>query len=92
MDFFVNFPFLEHFLIMFLKHENLLRNRPYCLYFSYNSSIVDNIGVIDIYGKRYIDFDDDMFTMINKGIDVTPDVGLEPTTTRLKVWRSTILS
>ena len=27
------------------------------------------IGVIDIENKRYIDFDDDWYTMTNKGID-----------------------
>lgn len=48
---------------------NIKDNNVICLYNS-RTHIVDNIGVIDINGKRYIDFDDDMFTMINKGIDV----------------------
>ena len=37
----------------------------------YNSATknCDTIGVIDVMGTRYIDFDDNYFTLLNKGID-----------------------
>ena len=40
----------------------------YCLY---NSKTLrcDNIGVVDVNDKRYIDFDDNKYTMTNKGVD-----------------------
>lgn len=38
---------------------------------SYNkiTRIFDNIGVIDVNGKRYYDFDDSLWTLTNKGIN-----------------------
>ena len=37
----------------------------------YNSATknCDTIGVIDVMSTRYIDFDDNYFTLLNKGID-----------------------
>ena len=42
-------------------------HKTYCLY---NSKTLrcDNIGVVDVNDKRYIDFDDNNYTMMNKGI------------------------
>ena len=34
----------------------------------------NNIGVIDINNTRYLDFDDDIWTMTNKGIDCSEDL------------------
>ena len=33
----------------------------------------DTIGVIDVLNTRYIDFDDNYYTLLNKGIDVQTD-------------------
>ena len=30
--------------------------------------LCDNIGVVDLSGTRYIDFDDNIWTMMNKGL------------------------
>lgn len=59
----------EDFIKNKINNLNIENNNVICLYNS-RTHIVDNIGVIDVNGKRYIDFDDNMFTMINKGIDV----------------------
>lgn len=38
-------------------------------YYNGLTRMCDNIGVVDINNIRIIDFDDDMYTMTNKGID-----------------------
>jgi hypothetical protein len=40
-----------------------------CVLYNEITMLYDNIGVIDISGTRYIDFDDDIWTMTNKGIN-----------------------
>jgi len=45
------------------------RENTICLYNS-KTLTCDVIGVVDINNIRYIDFDDDTFTMLNKGIDL----------------------
>ena len=41
----------------------------------YNSvtKICDTIGIVDINGVRYFDFDDNYYTLLNKGIDSQTD-------------------
>jgi len=60
-----------------IKNSNDLKNlinelnsepNTICLY-NKNTLKVDIIGVVDIKGVRYIDFDDNIYTMTNKGID-----------------------
>lgn len=46
-------------------------NKRDCIKIYYNNRTkqFNNIGVIDIDGLRYYDFDDDIYTLTNKGID-----------------------
>ena len=46
-----------------------LQKNTICLY-NPKTLECDIIGVVDINNVRYIDFDDDTFTMLNKGIDL----------------------
>jgi hypothetical protein len=49
---------------------NLINNRENTIgLYNKRTLLFDIIGVIDTDGKRYIDFDDDLYTMTNKGID-----------------------
>jgi hypothetical protein len=43
-------------------------SKTVCLY-NKKTLKADIIGVIDLNGKRYIDFDDNIYSMINKGIN-----------------------
>lgn len=47
----------------FNKESNII-----CLY-NKKTYVADLIGVVDINNVRYIDFDDNQFTLTNKGID-----------------------
>ena len=38
-------------------------------YYNKNTMAFDGIGVVDIDGKRIVDFNDDMSDMMNKGLD-----------------------
>ena len=42
-------------------------------YYNYRTLLCDTIGVIDMDNHRIIDFDDNYFTMMNKGIDCQTD-------------------
>jgi hypothetical protein len=44
-----------------------------CCLYNKKTMQCDVVGVVDINNVRYIDFDDDMFTMINKGINFQVD-------------------
>ena len=46
-----------------------LQENTICLY-NPKTLLCDVVGVVDINNIRYIDFDDDIFTMLNKGIDL----------------------
>ena len=48
----------------------ILNQRPKTkAYYNSATKNCDTIGVIDVMGTRYIDFDDNYFTLLNKGID-----------------------
>ena len=49
--------------------NNINKNPNMKCYYNGLTRICDNIGVVDINNIRIIDFDDDMYTMTNKGID-----------------------
>lgn len=53
--------------------NNLNKNLYTKCFYNKKTLICDNIGVVDIDGIRYIDFDDNIFTMLNKGIDYQID-------------------
>ena len=40
------------------------------VYYNPRTYLCNNISVIDINNKRYIDFDDEEWELINKGIDI----------------------
>lgn len=48
---------------------NLNKKENIEAFYNEKTCICDNIGVIDINEKRYIDFDDDSWTMGNKGLN-----------------------
>lgn len=51
-----------------------LNNKPNMkAYYNSRTLICDTIGVIDMDNNRIIDFDDNYFTMMNKGIDCQTD-------------------
>ena len=49
--------------------SNLKRNSNNIVSYNSITESFNNIGVIDIDDKRYYDFDDDIWTLTNKGID-----------------------
>ena len=51
-----------------INNGNLENNNTDFMY-NKRTHVFNIIGVIDIENKRYIDFDDDWYTMTNKGID-----------------------
>ena len=53
--------------IKLLEMINSINNS--IVYFNNKTKQFNNIGVIDIKGQRYYDFDDDIYTMTNKGIN-----------------------
>jgi hypothetical protein len=53
--------------IKLLEMINSFKNS--IVYYNNKTKQFNNIGVIDINGLRYYDFDDDIYTMTNKGID-----------------------
>ena len=69
--------FYQEYTTFFLNSTLFIRNidiqeleKKYVCKISINNRtyLCDNIGVVDISGIRYIDFDDDMWTMMNKGL------------------------
>ena len=70
---YVSYPLVKSIKIDKPNYKNIINeiNRMPNMKCYYNglTRMCDNIGVVDINNIRIIDFDDDMYTMTNKGID-----------------------